>query len=374
MKYERPPYREDAEYEEMAMMFSPSKMRVPKLDYPISVRENFRRLAYHDHPVWMTNSMTEMITVNQMELEAPPPPPPGEAPAEGFNPWGSAVRAEFIDEFGCSWTFVPEAGGPMLTPGHAPAVSDITQWEKQVKWPDLSGYDYAECQKKYMEKYGSVDKVFHLNIGQSCTERLVALLGGYTEAMVAMAEEPEAVKDFLMAFAAFTRDRFLKMTQIAKVDFVTFHDDWGTERDTFFSPAMMEELVFEPTKMIIDAIKSRGAVFQLHSCGNVGRFVPYMIDLGIDFVQLQRRANDVPMLKEKYGDRIGFNIYGLEGVDFLYDKKLPSGDELISVVRNTVDTYGKNGGFYASVMCFDQKDLWDGIMELFCYSREYYEQ
>ena len=66
MKYERPPYREDAEYEEMAMMFSPSKMRVPKLDYPISVRENFRRLAYHDHPVWMTNSMTEMITVNQI--------------------------------------------------------------------------------------------------------------------------------------------------------------------------------------------------------------------------------------------------------------------------------------------------------------------
>ena len=374
MKYVRPPYDPNAEFEEINMMFSSDTMRVPKFDYPISVKENFRRAAFRDHPVWVPNSLTDMINVNQMELEAPPPPPPGEAPPEGFNPWGSKIRAEFVDDFGCTWTFVPEAGGPMLTPGHPPVVSDITQWEKQIKWPDFSQYDYVECQKKFMEKYGNVDKVLHLNIGQSCTERLVALLGGYTQAMVAMAEEPEAVRDFLMAFATFTRDRFLKMTQIAKVDFVTFHDDWGTERDTFFSPAMMEEMVFEPTKLIIDAIKSRGAAFELHSCGRVERFIPYMIDLGIDFVQLQRRANDVPMLKEKYGDRIGFNMYGLEGIDFLYDKTLPKGEDLIAAVRKTVDLYAKGGGFYTSIMYPDQKELWNSNMELFYYSREYYEK
>ena len=370
MKYERPPYDPNAEFEEMPMIFTSGTMRVPKLEYPISVKENFRRAAFLDNPVWVPNSLTDMINVNQMELEAPPPPPPGEGPPEGFNPWGSKVRAEFIDDFGCSWTFVPEAGGPMLTPGHPPVVSDITLWEKEVKWPDFSKHDYVECQKKFMEKYGNVDKVLHLNIGQSCTERLVALLGGYTEAMVAMAEEPEAVKDFLMAFATFTRDRFLKMTQIAKVDFVTFHDDWGTERDTFFSPAMMEEIVFEPTKLIIDAIKERGAVFELHSCGKVERFIPYMIDLGINFVQLQRRANDVPMLKEKYGDRIGFNMYGLENPN---NDPLPSGDELRALVRKTVDLYSAGGGFYSSIMDPDPEKLWDGTYEMFYYSREYYE-
>ena len=370
MKYERPPYDPNAEFEEMPMMFTSGTMRVPKLEYPISVKENFRRAAFLDNPVWVPNSLTDMINVNQMELEAPPPPPPGEGPPEGFNPWGSKVRAEFIDDFGCSWTFVPEAGGPMLTPGHPPVVSDITLWEKEVKWPDFSKHDYVECQKKFMEKYGNVDKVLHLNIGQSCTERLVALLGGYTEAMVAMAEEPEAVKDFLMAFATFTRDRFLKMTQIAKVDFVTFHDDWGTERDTFFSPAMMEEIVFEPTKLIIDAIKERGAAFELHSCGKVERFIPYMIDLGIDFVQLQRRANDVPMLKEKYGDKIGFNMYGLENPN---NDPLPSGDGLRALVRKTVDLYSAGGGFYSSIMDPDPEKLWDGTYEMFYYSREYYE-
>ena len=371
MKYVRPPYREDAEFEEMPMMFSAATLRVPKLEYPISVKENFRRAARRDHPVWVPNSLTDMINVGQFDLEAPPRPEGADEIEPPPSPWGSKERANFVDDFGCTWTFVPEAGGPMLTPGIAPVVSDITQWEKQVKWPDFSHHDYVECQKKFVEKYAGVDKVLHLNIGQSCTERLVALLGGYEQSMIAMAEEPEAVHDFLMAFATFTRDRFLKMTQIAKVDFVTFHDDWGTERDTFFSPGMMEEMVFEPTKLIIDAIKSTGAVFELHSCGKIERFVPYMIDLGVDFIQLQRRANDVPMLKEKFGDKIGFNT-GLEG--FGFGDPLPNGDELAELIHKTVDLYGKDGGFYTSIFTNDPKQLWEGTYELFCYSREFYEK
>ena len=367
MKYERPPYSPDAEFEEIPMAFSAAKLLAPKMNYPISAKENFRRAARRDHPLWIPNSLTDILSVNQRDLEAPPP---RENAGPGGPSWGSKERSNFIDDFGCTWTFVPEAGGPMLTPGVPAVVSDITKWEEQVKWPDFSKHDYVECQKRFMEKNAGTDKVLHLNIGQSCTERLVALLGGYEQAMIAMAEEPEAVHDFLMAFAVFTRDRFLKMTEIARVDFVTFHDDWGTERDTFFSPAMMEEIVFEPTKLIIDAIKSRGAVFQLHACGRIERFVPYMIDLGIDFIQLQRRANDVPMLKEKYGDRIGFNV-GLEGVDTR--DPMPKGEKLIETVRKTVELYGKGGGVYINIRSGDQEDLWNAVHELYCYSREYYE-
>ena len=371
MSYTRPPYSKDAEFEEMPMMFSADTARVPKLEYPISVKENFRRAALRDHPVWLPNSMTDVINVSQFDLEAPPAPDLPEGAEPPASPWGSKERSNFVDDFGCTWTFVPEAGGPMLTPGVPPVVSDITNWEKEVRWPDFSKHEYVESQKKFMEKYGNVDKVLHLNIGQSCTERLVALLGGYEQSMVAMAVEPEAVRDFLMAFAEFTKDRFLKMTEIAKIDFVTFHDDWGTERDTFFSPAMMEEMVFEPTKLIIDAIKSRGCVFELHSCGKIERFIPYMIDLGIDFVQLQRRANDVPMLKEKYGGKIGFNT-GLEG--FGFGDPLPKGDELVEVIHKTVDLYGAGGGFYTMVHSPDPEQMWDATQELFCYSREFYEK
>ena len=367
MKYERLPYSADAEFEEMTMMFGMGTVKVPKLQYPISVKENFRLAADRKNPVWVPNSLTDMVNIGQNELEVAPK-------VEGAAPppmvWGSKERSNFVDDFGCTWTFVPEAGGPMLTPGVAPVVSDITKWEEQVKWPDFSKHDYTECKKAFNEKYGKMDKVLHLNIGQSCTERLVALLGGYEQAMVAMAVEPEAVHDFLMAFAQFTKDRFLKMAEGVQIDFVTFHDDWGTEKDTFFSPAMMEEMVFEPTKLLIDAIKGTGARFELHSCGRIERFVPYMIDLGVDFIQLQTRANDVAMLKEKYGDKIGFNI-GIEG----YERGAAvTSEELCQLIDKTVDKYGKYGGIYTSIATPDPKVTWDGIQELFCYSREFYEK
>jgi hypothetical protein len=35
------------------------------------------------------------------------------------------------------------------------------------------------------------------------------------------------------------------------------HDDWGHERDTFFSEKMMEELVYEPTKRIVQHVNPR---------------------------------------------------------------------------------------------------------------------
>lgn len=364
MTYPRIPYSQDCKFEEISLMFGGGTLQVPKLDYPISVKENFRRAAKRDNPVWVPNSMTDVITVDETELAAPP------ADKVRSNPWAAGIRAEFPDEFGCSWTFVPEAGGPMLTPNAAPAISDITKWEQEIKWPDHSGYNYIDAQTAFVEKYKNVDKVLHLNIGQSCTERLVALLGGYTQAMMAMAEEPEAVSDFLNAFAEYTCDNFRRMTQIAKVDFVTFHDDWGTEKDTFFSSRMMEEMVFEPTKKIIDTIKESGAIFELHSCGNIGRFVPYMIDLGIDFLQIQRRANDIPALKEKYGDKIGFNV-GIEGVE--YGQPTPPYEEYVEKIHKTLELYAKGGGIYTAIFADTKENSWNLTQELFCSSREFYE-
>lgn len=367
MKYTRPPYDPNGEFEEVAMMFSSATMKVPKMSYPISAKENFIRAAERKNPMWVPNSMTDLQNVGGNDLSNPP--------MEGAGPgsiWGSTERADFTDDFGCVWTFVPSAGGPMLKPGHPPKVSDITKWETQVDWPDLSHNDYLGGQKYFIENKYDKNKVSHLNIGQSCTERLVALLGGYTQAMVALAEEPEAVHDFLMAFADFTIDSYDKMTQLFVPDFVTYHDDWGTEKDTFFSPKMMEEIVFEPSKKIISHIKSKGSKFQLHTCGNIGRFVPYMIDLDIDFLQIQRRANDMPELKKKFGDRIGFNAF-LEGVD-LYGGQKVTTEELFDAIHATVDLYGEGGGLYTSVSVPDPKMMWDATNELYYYSREFYEK
>jgi hypothetical protein len=68
---------------------------------------------------------------------------------------------------------------------------------------------------------------------------------------------------FLDAFADFTIRYLDKLFSFFPLDMVTMHDDWGHERDTFFSEKMMEELVYEPTKRIVQYVKSKGAIFEL---------------------------------------------------------------------------------------------------------------
>ncbi len=53
---------------------------------------------------------------------------------------------------------------------------------------------------------------------------------------------------------------------------------------------------------------------------------------------------------------------------------LPKGDDLIEVIHKTVDLYAKGGGFYTNIRNGSQEELWTAVHELFCYSREYYEQ
>jgi uroporphyrinogen-III decarboxylase len=256
----------------------------------------------------------------------------------------------------------------MLTPG-TKVLEDICDWEKTVKFPDLDDYNFKETAARFIRDTYDANKVLHVNIHQGLTEMLVALLGGYAEGMLALAMEPEACSDFFARFAKHMTDFFDFLDALYPIDFITYHDDWGTERDTFFSSKMMEELVFEPTKTIVDHIKGKGKVFELHSCGKIERFLPYMCDLNIDFLQIQRRANDMPELKRLYGDKIGFNA-ALEGEE--PGENCPE-EVLLEMVRKTVDVYGAGGGFYPAIFGADPERVWKIVSEFYCYSREFYE-
>ena len=363
MKYARPPYLSPGiPLEKNKLMFSKVEVEIPKPDYPITPLENFKRAAARNDPYWVPNSLTDFQTLFVRDLCI------GET--IGFDMSRDITKNyEFKDWFGVEWTWVASAGGPMVTPG-TQFLDDITNWEKIVKFPDLNNWDWDTQAEAFMKNTYNPSKILHVNFGQSCTERLIALLGGYTEGMLALAIEPEAVKDFLNCFADFTIGLIGMILDRYPVNMITLHDDWGTERDTFFSENMMEEIVFEPSKRIADYIKSRGCIYELHSCGNIMRFVPYMIDLGVDFIQIQRRAVDIPALKKKYGDKIGINTH-VEG--FIYGQPTPPLDEYLEGIRKSVDLYASGGGFYTNTRGDDGKYLWDSIFELYLYSREFYD-
>ncbi len=362
MKYPRPGYLEPgAATEKAKVLFTNIQTQIPKFELPVTPKENFKRVAARKNPLWIPNSMTDFHNLMLQDI------------ADGRQigaDFGRLAKEDYIftDWFGVSMKWVVSAGGAINTPGTR-LLDDICDWEKTIRFPVLSEWDWQTKADAFLKNDYDPGRVLQIDLGWGCIQRLIGVLGGYTEGMFALALEPEAVRAFLSRFAEHMIEVVDLLCSLYPVNLMTIHDDWGTEKDSFFSPRMMEELIFEPTKRIVDHIKSKGCAFMLHSCGNITRFIPYMIDLGADFLQIQRRAVDIPAMKLKYGDKIGFNT-GIEGAapGALYSK-----DELLQLVRDTIALYGWGGGFFANIFDSDPEKLWAILCELYAGSREYYE-
>ena len=367
MKYPRYPYK-DASINTRVVNppFSNAEVLVPEFDFPITPRENFKLAMSKNNPRWVPNTLTDVQLLSSQDLVT-----------EKVR--GTVVNADYrnrptsdetyTDWFNTDWTWVPSAGAPMLTPG-TQLLDDITNWESVVAWPDLSEWDFEETAKRFMQEAYEPDKALNINIGRGVTERMISIVGGYSDGMMAFAVEPEAVRAFNERFADHLIEYFDKIHSLYPVDMITYHDDWGTERDTFFSEKMMEELVFHPTKRIFDHIKSKGVSVLLHCCGNISRFVPYMIDMNADVLQLQRRAVDIPDLKRKYGNKIGLD-YGFEGLDA--DSKI-SNERMVELIRASVDLFAPTGGYLASISLSEPEQVWLALNELYAYSSEFYDK
>ena len=360
MKYPRVQYKaEGALFETRKLPFSQQEYDIPLIDFPITPKENYKLSWKRKTPMWSPMSTTDIDSLRIIGRHST-------YPAFGKE------RVEYTDDWGCEWVYVPEAGGSMLKPG-TQLLDDITKWEEVVKFPDWKDNDWKATADEFMKNRKNPDKALSMNIGAGCSQILVSVMGGYEDSMIAMAVEPEAVRDFFEAYTDNKIDMYNRLKELyPDINVVGYNDDWGNERSTFFSAQYLEDMIYEPTKRLIDHIKSTGDIcFELHSCGKIESFVPYMIEMGADILQIQRRANDMPMLKKKYGDKIGFCCL-LEGGDAVAGN--PDKEAWLESLRRTIDLYGALGGLYVSFGAPPTPEiLWDMCYEGYCYSREKYD-
>ena len=349
--------------------FGGGEVTYPKFDYPISQIENFKRAARRQKPMWVPIPTLDSQSISPNDMIKPT------EKTKGLNvcmDFGSPKTGDytFTDWFLTEWTYVHSAGGPMLTPGFK-LCDDVTEWRKCVTFPNFDDWDWTTFHDDFMKNRYDPNKVLACDIGLGCTERFVSIMGGYTEAMLAFATEPEACKDFFEAFIDHDIEQFDRIMELYPLTHLTYHDDWSNERDLFFSPAMLEDMLMGPTKRFVDHVKSRDVVFEFHICGNMMRAAPHFAELGVDLLQIQRRAVDTVWLKKEYGDKFGWGG-GIEGLEM--GAEPPSKEELIKMVRNTVDIYAPGGGYYVFAFMRDPELLWTVMTEFYAYSREFYDK
>ena len=319
-----------------------------RLNTPITPKENFERMIGKEQPLWIPNIIHDFNFIQPLAM------PDAYARVKGGTDW-----------FGIQWEYEKLNNAAMVKPGTR-RLSDVTAWEKELDWPDLEAIDWAKDYEENYQPVVSADKPVMFPIVNGYFERL-ADLTSFEDTLCAFIEEPEAVTDFYTRLCDWHIDLIALAKKYYHADIITFHDDMGTQRSSFFSPQMFRDLMLPHYQRMNAAAHDLGLVVNFHSCGSVINQIDNFIDAGFDFWEGQDTANDKAAIMDQYGDRLGQVDFFIVGPDI-------SDEDLEKEIRNQVITLGKHGSYI--VMTRDMKpeprgfDMMERFYEL---SRRYYQ-
>ena len=308
--------------------FTPG-IALPIYDYPVSLREANEAL-FKREPYWQ-------MTCRDQAMFSPMVNP--DNIARGFIFEARQLDVSQYggkDMFGIEWEYIEQVGGSMVRPGK-PFVEDASELAEKVVWPNPDEWDWeaaAEANKDYFDP-NKYNVVWFLN---GWYERLISFMD-FENAIMAMFDEDQqdAVKDFFDKLS----DLYIKIfdkyiTYFPNINGFCIHDDWGSQKETFFSPALVEEMIVPYMRRVTDFIHSKGKSCELHSCGQNYKQVPNMIKAGWD-MWIPQAMNDTQKIYEDYGDKLIIAV--------MPDKVSPDAteDEQRAAARAFVDRFMQPG-------------------------------
>lgn len=238
------------------------------------------------------------------------------------------------DMFGIDWEYIPQAGGSMVRPGK-PFLEDANEWYEKLQWPDIESWDWEGSAKENNDTYLESDRYNTVWFQTGFFERLISFMD-FEGAIMALVDDDQkdAVKDLFEKLS----DLYIKIfdkfiTYFPKIDGFCVHDDWGSQKETFFSPAITAEMIVPYMRKVTDFIHSKGKYCELHSCGQILKQVPNMIAAGWDSWAGQP-MNDTQKIYELYGDKIVIGV-----IPDMYDPETTSEDEQRALARAYADKF-----------------------------------
>jgi uroporphyrinogen decarboxylase len=200
-------------------------------------------------------------------------------------------------------------------------------------------------------RYASFDKVISsardtvvlVSLGFSLFERAWTL-AGMENLLMAMVADPRFVEALLDRILDFNL-AVIENACTHEIDIFRFGDDWGHQRGLLMGPELWRRFIRPRFKAMCQAVKSRGKLTMLHSCGKVDEVFPDLVECGLDiFNPFQPEVMDVFDIKKTYGDAMSF--YG--GISI--QRTLPFGTprQVRDEVRRLIDVVGEKGGYIAS--------------------------
>ena len=268
-----------------------------EFNYPVSPREGFIA-AYNRKPMWL-------LAGTESQMFSPKVNPDNIARAFVFDKSGfqNAEQGGGFDMFGIDWEYIAQVGGSMVRPGK-PFAEDANEIADKIVWPDIDSWDWEGCAKANAE-FANSDKAVVAWFLNGWYERLISFMD-FENAIMALFDEDQ--KDAVKAFFDKLSDLYIRifdkyLEYFPYIDSFCIHDDWGSQKETFFSPAIAEEMIVPYMKKVTDYLHSRGKFCELHSCGQALKQIPNFIAAGWDSWSGQS-MNDTAKIYELYGDKL----------------------------------------------------------------------
>ena len=206
----------------------------------------------------------------------------------------------------------------LLRSGRPPLASvksagDLGQFDELLeRWDYSAVYDEpldalaARARKQYQSTDRAVVALWRMHYLQAGQ-----ILRGFEQFFVDMVSDRELAHAFLGRLHRVylkRADAFLAAFGDS-IDAVFLTDDLGTQQSSLISPALYREMVFPYVSELVGRIKAAGKKVIMHSCGSVVRFIPLLIEMGVDAlnpVQVSAQGMNPRDLVREFGRDIAF--------------------------------------------------------------------
>jgi uroporphyrinogen decarboxylase len=251
--------------------------------------------------------------------------------------WG--VRRRRVEHGGAAYDEIvshPLAGLDTIPELHECPWPEAEWWDAAVLKEQIREMDRKESYAVALEEFGDPGGIFET----------ACYLRGMETLLVDLVERPE------LAYALFEKItcsllgklEIVMKTVGPRIDFVWTSDDLAHQHGPLVSPRLWRELIAPHHERFNRRVHELGSRVMYHSCGAVRPFIPGLIDIGVDVLdvlQFSADGMDPAEIKSSFGDRLGFH----GGVDV--QRLLPFGtpESVGSTVRTLIDTLARGGGF-----------------------------
>jgi hypothetical protein len=321
----------------------------PILNTPVLPRENTAAAYFEKKPFWLPLPSDSTFFLPNLYNDK----------------LGRGMGADNTDAFGIDWEWIEVTGGSIVRPGE-PLLADVNEWKDKIKFPNIDTWDWAGEAKRV-----KIDTRFSGMISMVngfWFERLISFMD-FSEAAVALIDpdQEDAIHELFEASTEFALKIVDKLCEYwPALDGIQFHDDWGSQKDPFFSEEVARKFFLPHMKDLCDHIHSKGRYTSLHSCGHVESRIKIFIEAGIDQWDPQD-MNDTQTLYEEFGDKIIISV-----IPTFYDAATTSEADQRQAARDHVDRFCQPGkpsmlGYYAMPMLTPAF-----LAEIYEYSRRHY--